>query len=130
MTPQLWVRCTAWRKLRKRRPPMVKCGTSTTTSRPIGTASIGCPTVSLRHSLKCRSAAGQYDDLPAPAATHTNEIGYQSVELGGIADRVATDYGEPKPDAVSDRRGFVGVEVIALGRMHGKRRQRIPAVWR
>jgi hypothetical protein len=63
--------------------------------------------------------------LPAPAAAHADEIGHQIIELGGVADRVAADDGEPKPGAVGDCRGLVGVEVIALARVHGKGRQRI-----
>jgi len=58
VSPALWARCTAWRRLRLLRPCMLKPATSTTTSWPIGTAhSARWSAVRRRHSTAARGEA-------------------------------------------------------------------------
>ncbi len=105
---------------------MSNVATSMTTSRPIGTARSDWPsTAASAHRSSRRWLQPSTTNPPAAAVAHRGEVGDKLGEAGFVADRVAADHRVAHPRAVGDGRRAVGVEVIALRRLHGERRERV-----
>ena len=124
--PKLWVRCTAWRRLRNRRPDHVEGRhvdhhVAADGHRPQRLAD----NFRVAPQFQSPFTAAQHDDPPAVGVTHRHEVRDELGEPGLVTDRVATDHRVAQPGAVGDGRGAVGGEVVALARQHRERRHRI-----